>query len=102
MVRADAAGTLSATVTIPADVAVGTHRFAIVGQVDGRALWTELEVLPADASGDSDDDTDGSGSPGGLATTGSHVGALVGLAIVLVAGGIVIVIARRRMRRIPG
>ncbi|WP_251152729.1 esterase-like activity of phytase family protein [Cellulosimicrobium sp. Marseille-Q4280] len=101
MFRADADGVLTATVTIPADVAAGTHRFAIVGQVDGRVLWTELEVL-ADASAGGSGEDDDAGSPGGLATTGAHVGALVGLAIVLVAGGVAIVLARRRMRRIPG
>ncbi|WP_454042472.1 esterase-like activity of phytase family protein [Cellulosimicrobium sp. Marseille-Q8652] len=98
--RADADGTLTATVTVPADVAAGTHRFAVVGQVDGRVLWTELEVLadgPAGGSGDDD-----AASPGGLATTGVHVGTFIGLAIVLVAGGVAIVVARRRMRGIPG
>lgn len=101
MFRADATGTLTATVTVPADVVAGEHRFAIVGQVDGRVLWTELEVLPADGAGTGSDGA-GSGRPGGLAATGSHVGSLVGLAIVLVAGGVTIVVARRRLRGLPG
>ncbi|QJW35344.1 esterase-like activity of phytase family protein [Cellulosimicrobium protaetiae] len=101
MFRADASGTLTATVTIPADVAVGEHRFAIVGQVDGRVLWTELDVLAADGT-PSGSDGEEPGRPDGLATTGAHVGALVGLAIVLVAGGVTIVVARRRMRGLPG
>ncbi|MFJ2517388.1 esterase-like activity of phytase family protein [Cellulosimicrobium cellulans] len=101
MYRADASGTLTATVTVPVDVAAGQHRFALVGQVDGRVLWTELEVLAVDgAAGGADGE--GSGRPDGLATTGAHVGALVGLAIVLVAGGATIVVARRRMRGLPG
>jgi DNA-binding beta-propeller fold protein YncE len=101
MYRADASGTLTATVTVPADVAAGEHRFALVGQVDGRVLWTELDVLAVDgAPGGSDGEEPG--RPDGLATTGSHVGALVGLAVVLVAGGATIVVARRRMRGLPG
>ncbi|WP_069386638.1 esterase-like activity of phytase family protein [Cellulosimicrobium cellulans] len=99
MFRADASGVVTATVTLPADVAPGTHRFVLVGQVDGRVLWTELEVLPAPGTGgDADDDR----SPGGLASTGASIGAVVGLAVVLVAGGIGIVVARRRLRGIPG
>ena len=101
MYRADASGTLTATVTVPADAAAGVHRFALVGQVAGRVLWTELEVLAADgAPGGSDGEQPG--RPDGLATTGAHVGALVGLAVVLVAGGATIVVARRRMRGLPG
>ncbi|MBM7817633.1 DNA-binding beta-propeller fold protein YncE [Cellulosimicrobium cellulans] len=101
MYRADASGTLTATVTVPADAAAGLHRFALVGQVDGRVLWTELEVLATDgAPGGSDGEQPG--RPDGLATTGAHVGALVGLAVVLVAGGATIVVARRRMRGLPG
>jgi DNA-binding beta-propeller fold protein YncE len=100
MFRADASGAVTATVTLPADVAPGTHRFALVGQVDGRVLWTELEVVaaPAAADGSTDDDR----SPGGLASTGASIGAVVGLALVLVAGGIVVMVARRRLRGIPG
>jgi len=88
-------------VTVPADAAAGVHRFALVGQVDGRVLWTELEVLAADGTAGGSDGA-GSGRPDGLATTGAHVGALVGLAVVLVAGGATIVVARRRMRGLPG
>lgn len=95
--RADASGVLTATVTVPADVAVGEHRFALVGQVDGRVLWTELEVLAPDGAVPGPDGA-APGRPGGLATTGAHVGAFVGLAVVLVAGGVTIVVARRRMR----
>jgi len=98
-VRAGADGTITLTATVPADAVAGTHRFAVVGQVDGRVLWTELEVLAADGPGSG---PDGAGGPGGLATTGSHVGSLVGLAVVLVAGGVTIVVARRRLRGIPG
>ncbi|MBN0040727.1 esterase-like activity of phytase family protein [Cellulosimicrobium cellulans] len=101
MYRADASGTLTATVTVPVDVAAGEHRFALVGQVDGRVLWTELEVLAADGT-PGGSDGEGSSRPDGLATTGAHVGALVGLAIVLIAGGATIVVARRRMRGLPG
>ncbi len=100
MVRADASGRLTATVTVPADTAVGEHRFALVGQVDGRVLWTELEVLATDAATGGSDGAAPT-RPDGLATTGSHVGALVGLAIVLVAGGVTIVVARRRLRGLP-
>ncbi|SDF14689.1 Uncharacterized conserved protein [Cellulosimicrobium cellulans] len=100
MVRADAAGRLTATVTVPADTAAGEHRLALVGQVDGRVLWTELEVLATDAATGGHDGAAPAG-PDGLATTGSHVGALVGLAIVLVAGGVTIVVARRRLRGLP-
>lgn len=99
MFRADASGVVTATVALPADVAPGVHRFALVGQVDGRVVWTEIEVFAPPATGD---DTDDDRSPGGLASTGASIGSVVALAVVLVAGGIGIVVARRRLRGVPG
>jgi DNA-binding beta-propeller fold protein YncE len=105
MVRTDASGTLTATVTIPADTPAGNHRFAIVGQVDGRVLWTGLEVLAADGAGGGGSTDHGVGDgagPGSLPQTGVQVGALVGAALLLVGGGAAVVVARRRLRGVPG
>jgi DNA-binding beta-propeller fold protein YncE len=103
MFRADASGALTATVTIPADVAAGEHRFATTGQVDGRVLWTELTVLAADGAGAGGGSSDGAAAgPGSLARTGVEAGLLVAVALVLVGGGAAIVVARRRLRGVPG
>jgi DNA-binding beta-propeller fold protein YncE len=101
MLRADASGALRATVTIPADVAAGEHRVAITGQIDGRVLWTELTVLATGGAGAGAESEDGAGT-GALARTGVEAGLLVVVALVLVGGGVAIVVARRRLRGLPG
>lgn len=84
--RADASGAVRATVTIPADVRPGTHRLALVGQVDGRTVWVDVQVLAASR-----------GASGALATTGADGAltlALLGAGL-LVAGAGATVVARR-------
>jgi len=86
--RADAQGDVTATVTIPASVPAGTHRLALVGQVDGAVRWVEVQVLAA--------------PDGDLASTGADgvgMGLLAGT-VLLAAGTAGVVVARRR-RSLP-
>lgn len=84
--------------TVPAAVAVGTHRVAVYG-TDGTLVgWQYVEVLAAGAS-TAAAGTAGTGGTGGaaLAATGAdpRAGVLAG-AVLLVAGG-ALVLARRRL-----
>lgn len=94
--RADASGAVEARLTVPTDVPTGTHRLALVGQVDGRTVWVQVQVLAAPGGAGA-----GAGSAAGsgaLATTGAdgvRTVALVAIAL-LVAGGIATVATRRR------
>ncbi|AEE47852.1 esterase-like activity of phytase family protein [Cellulomonas fimi] len=84
--RADATGAVEARLTIPSSVAPGTHRLALVGQVDGRTVWVEVQVRAASGRG-----------AGALATTGADgVTALALVAAGLVAAGGAVVVATRR------
>lgn len=85
--RADATGAVEARLTIPSSVAPGTHRLALVGQVDGRTVWIEVRVLAASGQGS-----------GALATTGADGVTTTGLvaAGLLAAGGAAVVLNRRR------
>ncbi|RUR01736.1 glycoside hydrolase domain-containing protein [Labedella endophytica] len=81
-VEADADG--SATVTLPASVTAGEHRIAVLDDAGELMGWAEFTL----AAGEDD---------GGLAVTGGAVGWAAGvLAILLMALGATLVIARRR------
>lgn len=100
--RADASGAVSATVTVPTTVQPGTHRLALVGQVDGRTVWAQVQVLAAPggagtAGSGSTGSASSSGASGALATTGADgtlTLVLVGAAL-LVAGAAATLVARR-------
>ncbi|MFF1879446.1 beta strand repeat-containing protein [Leifsonia sp. NPDC058230] len=101
LVNADALGTATATITIPAGYA-GAHSIIAAGKApDGtdRFLRTNF-VLPGAAGGASTPAASGaSGSPGnGLAKTGLDVSGLALLALLLLAAGAAIA-ARRIPRR---
>ena len=78
---ADADGVVTTRVTLPADLAPGTHSLVLVGESSGRVYLTELEVV----------------RPGVLSATGvSGVAWLAGTAGLLLAAGAALVVVRRR------
>ena len=81
------------TVTLPADVAPGTHRI-VVQDADGTVIgWTEITIAAAASGG-----TGGSGSSQRLANTGSDMThGLLGAGIMLLLGA-GLMVARRRQR----
>lgn len=84
--RAAADGSVTGTVTLPATLAAGTHRIALVGQVSGRVVWRTVVIGAA-------------GDPAALAVTGADGGpALAGLAsLLVVAGAGSVLVARHRL-----
>ncbi|WP_223170807.1 LPXTG cell wall anchor domain-containing protein [Microbacterium sp. NIBRBAC000506063] len=76
------------TVTIPADAELGTHRIAVYDSEGELLGWTEIQVTAA-----------GSGTGERLPDTGSDIpfGAMA-IALLLLAGGGLAVLVRRRSR----
>ncbi|MDH6182415.1 hypothetical protein M2152_002597 [Microbacteriaceae bacterium SG_E_30_P1] len=80
---ADASGSFTATVTIPASAAIGTHALHGVGAESGRSFSSTLSVTHV----------------GALAATGSDAFVALGLAVALLLLGVsAAAIARRRTR----
>ena len=88
--QADANGALSATVTIPAGLAAGTHTLQLTGATSGL-VFASAVTLADPAAGDSE-----------LALTGIDTGAyvLAGFTVLLL-GATLLVVARRRPVRLP-
>ncbi|MBS1674619.1 MAG: hypothetical protein JSS74_11725, partial [Actinobacteria bacterium] len=82
----DADGAFSATVTIPANTTPGEHHVVAI-LADGSQITAALTVVAA-----------GSVAGGGLALTGADSGSFLLLAVVLLALGLGLVVARRRLR----
>ncbi|MFC7926545.1 LamG-like jellyroll fold domain-containing protein [Microbacterium laevaniformans] len=104
---ADAAGAVSATLTVPATAPVGGHQIIAIGQASQRTAVTALTVTGADSGhaggGQSGGDQEGAGSGSSGATAGSLAstgGAFAGLGAVLAASAAIAagaaLIARRR------
>jgi LPXTG-motif cell wall-anchored protein len=93
--HADASGNLTASVTIPADAALGAHELSATGLASGRSGAANLIAVAAD--GGAAPSAPARGGP--LAATGGPVVALTaaGLLLVLVGAGYV-GLARRRRR----
>ena len=83
---ADAAGAVSTTVIIPADLEPGLHRIELVGRVSGRAASVSIEVL-----------ADGADSGVTLPATGRYTGSEVVVALLLLLAGAALLEARRRL-----
>jgi len=78
--------------TLPTDFPLGHHEVEASGTMpDGSSasVSTGLEVVAADATGSDPGDED-------LARTGSNSGALVRIAVLLVAGGAALLLAGRK------
>jgi 5'-nucleotidase len=87
------------TVTLPADIAPGTHRI-VVQDAEGTVIgWTEITVAAAPSGGGTGNS--GNASAGGkLANTGSDLtGGLLGAGLVLLAGAGLILVRKRRTVR---
>lgn len=83
--EADAAGTLTATVTIPADVEPGDHTIELVGRTSGRRATVAIEVLGRAIGG------------AALPATGRRDAPLAGAGAALVlVGAALVALARRR------
>lgn len=91
---ADANGAFAATLTVPAGAAVGRTEVLAAGQ--SQQLAAAFEVLPASAAAAAAP----SRSSGTLPRTGLEVGAMALFAVVLTAGGVLLVLAARR-RQVP-
>jgi hypothetical protein len=89
--RADGAGALHTTVTIPASSPAGPHQIVVLAAASGSAS-ADLVVLAAAGGAD----------PGGLASTGAQLG-LLGWAVLALLTGVLLTASRilRRMRAIP-
>ncbi len=90
-VVADAAGAVSTTVSIPADLEPGAHRIELVGRVSGRAASVSVEVL-----------ADGADAGVTLPATGRPTGSEVGVALLLLLVGAALVGSRRRLESPDG
>ncbi len=92
--RADATGSLHATVSIPGDVVGDTHELVLIGETSGRSARTALTIDRAGAS--AVERASMAGGSAQLAATGASDASLAGLtasALVLLAGGVIV---RRR------
>jgi hypothetical protein len=108
---ADGSGRASGTVTIPLDTPIGAHTITLVGQLSGRSLEAPINVV-ASAETSASTPLTGSTEPvatatltpvvetvvsSGLANTGVNAGAMTVWGVVLlIAGGIAVVLARKR------
>jgi hypothetical protein len=98
----NAAGTATATLTIPTSLAPGTYTISCSGvDADGTAVEVASNVRVVDGTGGGGDGGGGS-EPGSddLARTGSNSGALARVAVLLVAGGAALLLfGRKRSQR---
>jgi hypothetical protein len=87
---ADAAGVVTGSFTVPTNISLGSHTFVLTGTASGTVETATFVVTgPAAASA--------APTTSGLAFTGTNVAELVGSGAALVlAGGALIVVARRR------
>ena len=88
----DAGSFTAATLTIPADVAPGDHTLRAVGATSGKIATIAVTVSAAGVAAD---------APTPLAGTGVDVLWPAGLAALLLAGGAVLVLSRRRPDGLP-
>ena len=95
---ADANGTVTVTVQLPASSKVGDeYQLTAVGERSGEATMGVSVVAPADG-GNGDDDNDSTGS-GNLSKTGGDLAPIilgVGGVLLLVGGGIVVAARRKK------
>lgn len=89
-------GTLAIDWAIPADFAVGEHE-VVIALADGTTVTAAFQIAAA-ASGDGAAASgDGAATDGGLAITGAELPLLItGIALAMLIGGAVLLIARRR------
>lgn len=99
-VTADAEGTISTTVTVPADLDPGDYELTVTGLTSGAEGSAEITVTAADGAASSEDPAGGSAessTPGGdLARTGATVAGIGLVALVLVALGAGALVFMRR------
>ncbi len=97
---ANAAGTATATLTIPSSFAPGTYTVSCSGRdAEGTAVEVASNVRVVDGATGNDDDGSQPGSDD-LARTGSNSGALARVAVLLVAGGAALLLfGRKRAQR---
>ncbi|MDN4481262.1 hypothetical protein [Demequina muriae] len=101
---AGSAGAVTLTVAIPADVPAGEHTLVVQG-ASGAAGEAPLTVLaaaePAGPDGDGDGDGDGAGAgestDGALSSTGAEPFTLLAAAVLALATGGMMLVARRRI-----
>jgi 5'-nucleotidase len=88
------------TVTLPADIAPGTHRI-VVQDAEGTVIgWTEITVAAAPSGGGTGNSGNASAGGSKLANTGSDLtGGLLGAGLVLLAGAGLILVRKRRTVR---
>lgn len=87
---ADAQGVVTGSFTVPTNISYGTHTFVLTGATSGTVETATFTVTPMPAASSVP-------TTSGLAFTGTNVAELVGSGAALVlAGGALIVVARRR------
>ncbi|WP_223691378.1 beta strand repeat-containing protein [Leifsonia poae] len=91
-VTAAADGSFRTQITVPAQLAVGAHRLELRG-ADSGSVWADVTVTAAANAAPA--------SGGGLADTGSRPAPWVGLALLVILGGVAVVVSART-RRMPG
>lgn len=91
-VTAEADGTVTATVTLPADLPAGAHRIELRGLTSGLSTWTDIVVAaaPTPPGGGAG----GPGGPGSLAETGAGQ-----LGVMLLAVGLMLGIGGAMLRK---
>ncbi|ADG73551.1 Endo-1,4-beta-xylanase [Cellulomonas flavigena DSM 20109] len=96
-VTVGAGGTAVVTVTVPAGTPAGTYLLgaSVGGQVVADAVLTVVAAAPGTGGPNGSGVGTGSGTGGGLAVTGTGLG-LAGLALLVIAAGAALVVARRR------
>ncbi|MCI2958864.1 bifunctional metallophosphatase/5'-nucleotidase [Agromyces atrinae] len=96
---ADATGSTSFEIAIPADIALGAHRL-VIDSVGLEPIEVAVTVVAAEGPGGgpgAGPGTPGSApTPGDLASTGVSIGAALAVVVALLAGGLLLLQRRRR------